>query len=115
MTNHPAATVVGQVKKSLATGGRLLVECEGSVHKDGSQMRGRWVFFLLNNDENGETYRSQVVVWKTMEPKAIVTLNGLGAFARELEITAAVFPLVTGTNGTWQREASTLKKRKKQK
>ncbi len=95
-------TVLAKVKKDLGEGGRLEVECEETVHKDGSQMRGRWIFFLLSEGEDGETYRSQVVVWKTVEPKAIVTVNGLADFAKELRITVPDFPLKTGEKGVWR-------------
>lgn len=95
-------TVLAKVKKDLGEGGRLEVECEETVHKDGSQMRGRWIFFLLSEGEDGETYRSQVVVWKTVEPKAIVTVNGLAAFAKELRITVPDFPLNAGEKGVWR-------------
>ena len=103
MTTKPPVTVLDKVKKDLARGGRLEVECEESVWKDKTVWKGRWIFFLEIEDE-GEVFRSQVVVWRTLEPKLVLTVNGLMAFAVELGVAVPEFPRIAGGKGVWRVE-----------
>lgn len=107
MESISPVSFLAKVKKDLAEGGRLEVECEETVHKDGSQWRGRWLLYLVTEGKDGETFRSQVVVWKTLEPKVLVTVNGLSSLAQSLQISVPEFPLVAGMKGVWRSDEGT--------
>ena len=105
METFSPVTVVAKVRTELARGGRLEVTCEESATKDGSLIRGRWTFCLIVEDEAAEALRSQVVVWRSLEPKVIKTVHGLANFAKDLGITVPELPLEAGKKGVWRVDA----------
>lgn len=97
-------SVVAKVKKALGEGGWVEVECVASAKKEGAVMRGEWIFFEHSRLEDGERRRRPVVLWRTLEPKVVSTVNGLTAFALELDVHVPSLPLKAGQRGIWKRE-----------
>lgn len=95
-------TALAKVKKDLAAGGSLEVECSESAYRSGSQMSGAWLFYLVSPTVDGNQFRSQVLVSRTIEPKRILTVTGLVSLAMDLQIRAPVFPLHAGDKGVWK-------------
>lgn len=102
METDPPVALKAQVKAYLASGGWLEVECEKTVVKEGSVFGGRWVFCLKRKKPDGKIHHSPVVVWKDLQPKVIRTVNGLMAFAIDLDVAAPSFPRIKGEIGVWR-------------
>jgi len=102
METRSPVTVIAKVKKDLALGARLEVECVVSVVKKGTMFTGKWVFYLLTDDPDGKEFRSQVVVWGTMDTKVVKTIPGLVALASDLNVSVPEIPLIAGKKGIWR-------------
>lgn len=102
METSAPVTIIAKVKKDMATGARLEVECLETISQSGTAVKGKWGFYLLIDQPDGETFRSQVVVWQKMEPKVLKTLNGLMSLAAELNISAPIIPRIEGRKGIWR-------------
>lgn len=104
MKNRSPVSLVAKVKKEMAAGGQLEVECTESVYKIGSLTKGGWVFNLVTDDGENGVFRSQVVTSQTLEQKVVSTANGLVAFALSLGVTVPLFPLEAGVKVVWRVE-----------
>ncbi len=102
METRAPVTVIAKVKKDLALGARLEVECVESVAKKGTMLTGKWVFYLLTDEPDGNEFRSQVVVWGTMETKIVKTVLGLASLASDLNVSVPEIPLMMGRKGIWR-------------
>lgn len=98
-----AVSLVAKAKQELDRGSWIEVECTESAVRHGSVMKGKWVFYLAKEGAQGEAIRSQILVWRTLEPREVVTGTGLLGFAIELDVNLPQMPLKTGQKGFWRR------------